>query len=107
MRSHGDKAKAIHIRVIELEHAGVPFSRTEAGMIYQRRFGGHTTEYHAKGDMAYRALRRRRPHRPRDCCIRSTSNALKHQARFFVEYFAIDLLMDEDGSCRGPARLSA
>jgi succinate dehydrogenase / fumarate reductase, flavoprotein subunit len=40
--------------VIELEHFGVPFSRTEAGTIYQRRFGGHTTEY-AKGDMAYRA----------------------------------------------------
>src|ERR1700756_1378785 len=40
--------------VIELEHLGVPFSRTEAGTIYQRRFGGHTTEY-AKGDMAYRA----------------------------------------------------
>src|SRR5213595_3876541 len=40
--------------VIELEHLGVPFSRTEAGTIYQRRFGGHTTEY-AKGSMAYRA----------------------------------------------------
>jgi succinate dehydrogenase/fumarate reductase flavoprotein subunit len=40
--------------VIELEHFGVPFSRTEAGTIYQRRFGGHTTDY-AKGDMAYRA----------------------------------------------------
>src|ERR1700745_779162 len=40
--------------VIELEHLGVPFSRTEAGKIYQRRFGGHTTEY-AKGDMAFRA----------------------------------------------------
>src|ERR1700745_875922 len=40
--------------VIELEHFGVPFSRTDAGTIYQRRFGGHTTEY-AKGSMAYRA----------------------------------------------------
>ena len=40
--------------VVELEHLGVPFTRTEAGTIYQRRFGGHTTDY-AKGDMAYRA----------------------------------------------------
>ena len=40
--------------VVELEHLGVPFSRTDAGKIYQRRFGGHTTEY-AKGGMAYRA----------------------------------------------------
>jgi succinate dehydrogenase / fumarate reductase flavoprotein subunit len=40
--------------VIELEHFGVPFTRTEAGTIYQRRFGGHTTEF-AQGDMAYRA----------------------------------------------------
>jgi succinate dehydrogenase/fumarate reductase flavoprotein subunit len=52
--------------VVELEHLGVPFSRTEEGKIYQRKFGGHTTEY-AKGDMAYRVLlisgSRRRPRR--------------------------------------------
>jgi succinate dehydrogenase / fumarate reductase, flavoprotein subunit len=85
--------------VIELEHAGVPFSRTEAGMIYQRRFGGHTTEY-AKGDMAYRACAA--ADRTGHAILHTLyQQCLKRQARFFVEYFAIDLLMDEDGSCRG------
>ena len=51
--------------VFELEHLGVPFSRTDAGTIYQRRFGGHTTEC-TKGDMAYSSLCRRGSHRPRD-----------------------------------------
>jgi succinate dehydrogenase / fumarate reductase flavoprotein subunit len=85
--------------VVELEHLGVPFSRTEAGTIYQRRFGGHTTEY-AKGDMAYRACAAA----DRTChAILHTlyQQCLKHKARFFIEYFAIDLLMDEDGVCRG------
>ena len=85
--------------VIELEHAGVPFSRTEAGMIYQRRFGGHTTEY-AKGDMAYRACAA--ADRTGHAILHTLyQQCLKHQAGFYVEYFAIDLLMDEDGSCRG------
>ena len=51
--------------VIELEHFGVPFSRTEDGQIYQRPFGGHMKEY-GEGDPAQPRLRRRRPHRPRD-----------------------------------------
>ena len=85
--------------VIELEHFGVPFSRTEAGTIYQRRFGGHTTEY-AKGDMAYRACAA--ADRTGHAILHTLyQQCLKHQARFFVEYFAIDLLMDEDGACRG------
>ena len=85
--------------VIELEHVGVPFSRTEAGTIYQRRFGGHTTEY-AKGDMAYRACAA--ADRTGHAILHTLyQQCLKHQARFFVEYFAIDLLMDEDGACRG------
>jgi succinate dehydrogenase / fumarate reductase, flavoprotein subunit len=85
--------------VIELEHLGVPFSRTEAGTIYQRRFGGHTTEY-AKGDMAYRACAA--ADRTGHAILHTLyQQCLKHQARFFIEYFAIDLLMDEDGSCRG------
>jgi succinate dehydrogenase / fumarate reductase flavoprotein subunit len=85
--------------VIELEHFGVPFSRTEAGKIYQRRFGGHTTEY-AKGDMAYRACAA--ADRTGHAILHTLyQQCLKHQARFFVEYFAIDLLMDEDGACRG------
>jgi succinate dehydrogenase / fumarate reductase flavoprotein subunit len=85
--------------VIELEHFGVPFSRTEDGKIYQRRFGGHTTEY-AKGDMAYRACAA--ADRTGHAILHTLyQQCLKHQARFFIEYFAIDLLMDEDGACRG------
>ena len=85
--------------VIELEHLGVPFSRTEAGTIYQRRFGGHTTN-DAKGDMAYRACAA--ADRTGHAILHTLyQQCLKHQARFFIEYFAIDLLMDEDGACRG------
>ena len=85
--------------VVELEHLGVPFSRTEAGKIYQRRFGGHTTEY-AKGDMAYRACAA--ADRTGHAILHTLyQQCLKHKARFFIEYFAIDLLMDEDGVCRG------
>jgi succinate dehydrogenase / fumarate reductase, flavoprotein subunit len=85
--------------VIELEHFGVPFSRTEAGTIYQRRFGGHTTEY-AKGDMAYRACAA--ADRTGHAILHTLyQQCLKRQARFFIEYFAIDLLIDEDGACRG------
>ena len=85
--------------VVELEHFGVPFSRTEAGTIYQRRFGGHTTEY-AKGDMAYRACAA--ADRTGHAILHTLyQQCLKRQARFFIEYFAIDLLMDEDGACRG------
>jgi succinate dehydrogenase / fumarate reductase flavoprotein subunit len=85
--------------VIELEHLGVPFSRTECGTIYQRRFGGHTTDY-AKGDMAFRACAA--ADRTGHAILHTLyQQCLKHQARFFVEYFAIDLSMDEDGACRG------
>src|SRR5712672_4642228 len=85
--------------VIELEHLGVPFSRTEAGTIYQRRFGGHTTEY-AKGDMAYRACAA--ADRTGHAILHTLyQQCLKHKARFFIEYFALDLLMDDDGVCRG------
>src|SRR5271165_3356612 len=85
--------------VVELEHFGVPFSRTESGTIYQRRFGGHTTEY-AKGDMAYRACAA--ADRTGHAILHTLyQQCLKRQARFFIEYFAIDLLMDEDGASRG------
>src|ERR1700674_5095977 len=85
--------------VIELEHLGVPFSRTDAGTIYQRRFGGHTTDY-AKGDMAYRACAA--ADRTGHAILHTLyQQCLKHRARFFIEYFAIDLLMDDDGACRG------
>ncbi len=85
--------------VIELEHFGVPFSRTDAGKIYQRRFGGHTTEY-AKGGMAYRAAAA--ADRTGHAILHTLyQQCLKHKARFFIEYFAIDLLMDENGACQG------
>jgi len=85
--------------VVELEHLGVPFSRTDAGKIYQRKFGGHTTEY-AKGDMAYRACAA--ADRTGHAILHTLyQQCLKHRARFFIEYFALDLLMDDDGVCRG------
>ena len=85
--------------VIELEHFGVPFSRTVSGTIYQRKFGGHTTEY-AKGEMAFRACAA--ADRTGHAILHTLyQQCLKHRARFFIEYFALDLLMDEDGACRG------
>jgi succinate dehydrogenase / fumarate reductase flavoprotein subunit len=88
--------------VYELEHWGVPFSRTEDGKIYQRPFGGMTTDY-GKG-IAQRtcAAADRTGH-----AILHTlyGAALKHSAEFFIEYFAIDLIMDEDGRCRGVVAL--
>src|SRR5690348_5252723 len=84
--------------VIELEHYGVPFSRTEEGKIYQRPFGGMTTHF-GKG-IAQRtcAAADRTGH-----AILHTlyQQALRHHAEFFVEYFAIDLIMDESGACVG------
>ena len=84
--------------VIELEHFGVPFSRTEAGKIYQRPFGGMTTEF-GEGPPAQRtcAAADRTGH-----AILHTlyQQSLKHKAEFYIEHFAIDLIM-EDGICRG------
>ncbi|MGH6719649.1 MAG: succinate dehydrogenase flavoprotein subunit [Alphaproteobacteria bacterium] len=84
--------------IIELEHYGVPFSRTPEGKIYQRAFGGMTTHY-GKG-LAQRtcAAADRTGH-----AILHTlyQQSLKHQARFLVEWFALDLIMGEDGDCRG------
>ncbi|HUO79948.1 MAG TPA: succinate dehydrogenase flavoprotein subunit [Steroidobacteraceae bacterium] len=83
--------------VIELEHYGVPFSRTEDGRIYQRPFGGMTTHY-GKG-IAQRtcAAADRTGHAMLHTLYQQ---ALKHDATFFIEYFALDLIM-EDGACRG------
>jgi len=89
--------------IIELEHQGVPFSRTAEGKIYQRAFGGMTTHY-GKGQ-AYRtcAAADRTGH-----AILHTlyTQALRHSAEFFVEYFALDLIMDESGTCRGVIALN-
>ena len=85
--------------VYELEHYGVPFSRTEDGRIYQRPFGGHTTEF-GEGPPVQRtcAAADRTGH-----AILHTlyGQSLKHNAQFFIEYFAIDLVMTEDGICQG------
>ncbi len=85
--------------VYELEHYGVPFSRTEEGKIYQRPFGGHTTEF-GEGPPVQRtcAAADRTGH-----AILHTlyGQSLKNNAEFYIEYFAIDLLMSEDGACRG------
>jgi succinate dehydrogenase / fumarate reductase flavoprotein subunit len=83
--------------IIELEHYGLPFSRTEEGKIYQRPFGGMTTHY-GKG-IAQRtcAAADRTGHAMLHTLYQQ---ALRHEAQFFIEYFAIDLLM-ENGECRG------
>ncbi|SLN61111.1 Succinate dehydrogenase flavoprotein subunit [Aquimixticola soesokkakensis] len=85
--------------VYELEHYGVPFSRTEEGKIYQRPFGGHTTEF-GEGPPVQRtcAAADRTGH-----AILHTlyGQSLKHNAEFYIEYFAIDLIMSEDGVCQG------
>ena len=84
--------------IIELEHFGVPFSRTPDGKIYQRPFGGHTTEYGKA--MAKRACAA--ADRTGHAIIHTLyQQCLKHNAEFFVEYFALDLIMDEEGACRG------
>jgi succinate dehydrogenase / fumarate reductase, flavoprotein subunit len=85
--------------IYELEHYGVPFSRTDEGKIYQRPFGGHMTEF---GDG---------PPVQRTCAAADrTGHAILHtlygqsvrnKAQFFIEYFALDLIMGEDGSCQG------
>jgi succinate dehydrogenase / fumarate reductase flavoprotein subunit len=83
--------------VIELEHYGVPFSRTDQGKIYQRPFGGMTTHF-GKG-IAQRtcAAADRTGHAMLHTLYQQS---LKHEATFFVEYFALDLIM-ENGECRG------
>src|SRR5213082_4165708 len=85
--------------VIELEHFGVPFSRTESGQIYQRAFGGHMMEF-GEGSPANRACAA--ADRTGHAIIHTLyQQSLRHNAEFFVEYFALDLIMDEDGVCRG------
>lgn len=84
--------------VIELEHYGVPFSRTEEGKIYQRPFGGHSIDYGKS--IARRACSA--ADRTGHAILHTLyQQCLKHQAEFFIEYFALDLLMDDEGVCRG------
>ncbi|WP_375208531.1 succinate dehydrogenase flavoprotein subunit [Hyphomonas jannaschiana] len=84
--------------VYELEHWGMPFSRTEEGKIYQRAFGGMTRDF-GEGPVQ------------RTCAAADrTGHAMLHtlygqcvreETEFFIEYFAMDLIMDEEGACRG------
>ena len=83
--------------VIELEHYGVPFSRTEDGRIYQRPFGGMTTHYGQGIAQRTCAAADRTGHAMLHALYQQS---LKHEASFFIEYFALDLIM-EDGACRG------
>ena len=87
--------------VIELEHYGVPFSRTEDGRIYQRPFGGMTTEFGKGIAQRTAAAADRTGHAMLHTLYQQS---LKHSAEFFIEYFAIDLIM-ENGACRGVVAL--
>ena len=88
--------------VIELEHYGLPFSRTGDGLIYQRPFGGMTTNFGEGTAQRTCAAADRTGHAMLHTLYQQS---LKHDARFFVEYFAIDLIM-EDGACRGVVALN-
>ncbi|MBT8472963.1 MAG: succinate dehydrogenase flavoprotein subunit [Marinicaulis sp.] len=84
--------------VYELEHWGVPFSRTEEGKIYQRAFGGMTKNYGEGQVQRTCAAADRTGH-----AILHTlyGQSVKQKAKFFIEHFALDLIMDDDGQCRG------
>jgi len=84
--------------VIELEHYGVPFSRTDEGKIYQRPFGGMTTHYGKGTAQRTCAAADRTGHAMLHTLYQQ---ALAHDATFFIEYFAIDLIFDAEGVCRG------
>ncbi|AGA64741.1 Succinate dehydrogenase flavoprotein subunit [Liberibacter crescens BT-1] len=85
--------------VYELEHYGVPFSRNEQGKIYQRPFGGHMQNY-GEGPPVQRtcAAADRTGHALLHTLY---GQSLKHNAEFFIEYFALDLIMSQDGRCTG------
>ncbi len=89
--------------VYELEHYGLPFSRTDDGHIYQRAFGGMTTRF-GEGPPALRtcAAADRTGHAMLHTLY---GQSLRHATEFFIEYFAIDLIMEE-GACRGVVALS-
>jgi succinate dehydrogenase / fumarate reductase flavoprotein subunit len=89
--------------VYELEHWGVPFSRTEDGKILQRAFGGMTTDYGKGSAKRTCAAADRTGHAMLHTMY---GQALRHSAEFFIEYFAIDLIMDDEGRCRGVIALN-
>ncbi|WP_108396649.1 succinate dehydrogenase flavoprotein subunit [Devosia submarina] len=85
--------------IYELEHYGVPFSRTPEGKIYQRPFGGHMTEF-GEGPPVQRtcAAADRTGHAMLHTLY---GQSLRNDAQFFIEYFALDLIMGDDGACQG------
>ena len=89
--------------VYELEHWGVPFSRTDDGKILQRAFGGMTTEFGRGQAKRTCAAADRTGHAMLHTMY---GQAQRHSAEFFIEYFAIDLIMDDEGRCRGVVALS-
>jgi succinate dehydrogenase / fumarate reductase flavoprotein subunit len=84
--------------VYELEHWGVPFSRTEEGKIYQRPFGGMTIDFGKSQAQRTCAAADRTGHAMLHTMY---GQALRHSAEFYIEFFAIDLIMDDQGVCRG------
>ncbi|MEM1106258.1 MAG: succinate dehydrogenase flavoprotein subunit [Pseudomonadota bacterium] len=84
--------------VYELEHWGMPFSRTEEGKIYQRAFGGMTKNFGDGPVQRTCAAADRTGHAMLHTLY---GQALKNETEFFIEYFAMDLMMDEEGACRG------
>ncbi len=90
--------------VYELEHWGLPFSRREEdGKIYQRPFGGMTTHYGQGTAQRTCAAADRTGHAMLHTLY---GQSLRHSAEFYIEYFAIDLIMDEEGRCRGVVALN-
>ena len=89
--------------VYELEHWGLPFSRREDGKIYQRPFGGMTTHYGKGTAQRTCAAADRTGHAMLHTMY---GQALRHAAEFYIEYFAIDLIMDDEGRCRGVVALN-
>src|SRR3989440_509894 len=88
--------------VYDLEHWGVPFSRTEDGRIYQRPFGGMTIEFGKSQAQRTCAAADRTGHAMLHTMY---GQALRHSAEFYIEFFAIDLIMDDQGACRGVVAL--
>ncbi len=89
--------------VYELEHWGVPFSRTDEGKIYQRPFGGMTTDYGKGTAQRTCAAADRTGHAMLHTMY---GQAVRNQTNFFIEYFALDLMMNEDGRCIGVVALN-
>jgi succinate dehydrogenase / fumarate reductase flavoprotein subunit len=89
--------------VYELEHWGLPFSRREDGRIYQRPFGGMTTHFGKGTAQRTCAAADRTGHAMLHTMY---GQALRHAGEFYVEYFAIDLIMDDEGRCRGVVALN-